>query len=214
MAREKFKWNESFRSDRIGGMNKTSGWTVLDTAHDMLRTAVHGLSDRDLGRPTPCSRWDVAQVVQHAAGDQLAFAAAITGEPGPGYDPFQPSGTLDGTPMDLLEPSLTACAAAWATVGRDAAAVPVPVPPGSLTPDTGAGAAALDAAVHAWDIAVATGRPSPLTPEISRTLLGVAREIVEPLRQYGAYAAALPHTGQDDVAALLRHLGREPGWTA
>lgn len=213
MAREKFKWNESFRSDRIGGMNKTSGWTVLDTAHDMLRTAVRGLSDQDLGRPTPCSRWDVAQVVQHAAGDQLAFAAAITGEPGPGYDPFQPSGTLDGTPMDLLEPSLTACAAAWATVGRDAAAVPVPVPPGSLTPGTGAGAAALDAAVHAWDIAVATGgRPrSPRDlPDAARRRPG-DRGAAAPVRRL---RRGPPHTGQDDVAALLRHLGREPGWTA
>ncbi|SNS29179.1 TIGR03086 family metal-binding protein [Actinomadura mexicana] len=192
----------------------TSGWTILDTAHKALRDAVRGLSEQDLRRPTPCTDWNVAQVVQHAAGDQLAFAASITGQAGPDYNPFAPSGTLDGSPMDLLDPSVSACAAAWATVDPGAAEVPVPVPPGSLKPETGAGAAALDAAVHAWDIAVATGRPSPLTPDLARPLLDVARQIVEPLRQYGAYAAAIEHTGGDDVAALLRYLGRDPGWTA
>ncbi|TDD38693.1 TIGR03086 family protein [Actinomadura sp. KC06] len=190
-----------------------SGWPVLDAAHEALRGAVRDLSDQDLGRPTPCSEWNVAQVVQHAAGDQLAYASCITGEPGPHYDPFEPSGKLDGSPMDFLEPSVSASAAAWATVDRDAESVSVPVPPGSLKPEVGAGAAALDAAVHAWDIAVATGRPSPLTPGLARPLLDVARQIVEPLRQYGAYAAAIEHSGDDDVAALLRYLGRDPEWT-
>ncbi len=75
-----------------------------------------------------------------------------------------------------------------------------------------------DAAVHAWDIALATGRPSPLTPELARLLLRIAREIreiVEPLRPRGAYVAALaPEQGDTDVAVLLRHLGRDPRWIA
>jgi len=191
-----------------------SGWTTLDTAHEALRNVVRDLAAEDLGRPTPCADWNVAQVVQHAAGDQLAYAASITREPGPGYDPFEPSGTLDGHPADLVEPCVSACAAAWATVDPAASEAPVPVPPGSLKPETGAGAAALDAAVHAWDIAAATGRPSPLTPDLARALMDVAVQIVEPLRQYGAYAAAIEHSGDDAVADLLRYLGRDPAWTA
>jgi hypothetical protein len=36
---------------------------------------------------------------------------------------------------------------------------------------------------------------------------------VEPLRQYGAYAAALaPEAGDDAAAELLRYLGRDPHW--
>ncbi|WUI04158.1 TIGR03086 family metal-binding protein [Spirillospora sp. NBC_00431] len=192
----------------------TSGWAVLDTAHEALRAAVRDLSDQDLRRPTPCSEWNVTQVLQHAAGDQLAYASSITGEPGPGFNPFEPSGELSGSPMAFLEPMVSACAAAWATVDRDAGSVAVPVPPGSLKPEAGAGAAALDAAVHAWDIAVATGRPSPLTPDLARRLMDVATQIVEPLRPYGAYAAAIAHSGGDDAAALLRYLGRDPAWTA
>lgn len=94
--------------------------------------------------------------------------------------------------------------------------MPVPVPPGKLAAPVGAAACALDAAVHAWDIAVATGQPSPLTPGLARELLAAARQIVEPLRAFGAYAPALPAQegdDDDDVAALLRYLGRRPDWT-
>jgi hypothetical protein len=83
-----------------------------------------------------------------------------------------------------------------------------------MPPAAAAGAAALDAAIHAWDIAVATGQGSPLTPELARALTPVAQSIVEPLRQYGAYAQALePGPGADDDAALLGYLGRRPAWT-
>jgi uncharacterized protein (TIGR03086 family) len=93
--------------------------------------------------------------------------------------------------------------------------VPTPLPQGALPAWLASGACALDAAVHAWDIAVATGQPSPLTPGLARELLVTARHIVEPLRAFGAYAPALPEqAGDDEVAALLRYLGRRPDWAA
>ncbi|MEU7989558.1 TIGR03086 family metal-binding protein [Streptosporangium canum] len=192
-----------------------TGWTVLNDAHEALRTAVHGVPAGDWDRPTPCAAWTVTQVLQHAAGDQLGFAAFITGGPGPSEDPFAPSGTLIASPSAVAEEAMKASADAWATVGKDVQEVAVPVPPGKLTASVGVGACALDAAVHAWDIAVATGRPSPLTPELARRLMPVAAAIVEPLRAYGAYAPALgAEDGDGDVAALLRYLGRRPDWTA
>jgi uncharacterized protein (TIGR03086 family) len=187
----------------------TTTWNVLDQAHTALRTVVHGVADSDWHRPTPCTEWDVTQVLQHAAGDQIGFAAAITGGPGPAENPFAPSGRIEGSPVAVAEEAMAAAAAAWATVDPDAAAVAVPVPPGSLPAAVGAGACALDAAVHAWDIAVATGQPSPLTPELAAELLVVAHQIVEPLRAFGAYAAALPDgDGDGEVAQLLHYLGR------
>jgi uncharacterized protein (TIGR03086 family) len=158
--------------------------------------------------------WNVIQVLQHAAGDQLAYAAAITGQPGPSENPFTPSGQLDEQPSVFLEPFLEASATAWATVGDNAADVPTPLPQGSLPVWLGLGACSLDAAVHAWDIALATGQSSPLTPNMARPLMTAATAIVEPLRAYAAYAAALEsQSGDDDVARLLRYLGRRPDWT-
>ncbi|MFI7639865.1 TIGR03086 family metal-binding protein [Nonomuraea sp. NPDC049400] len=189
----------------------TSGWDVLDAAHEALRKVTGAVPADAWHLPTPCSSWDVTQVLQHAAGDQIGFAAALTGEPGPAFNPFEPSGRLEADPVAFVEDALARSARAWAGVDRDAAEVPTPVPPHKMSPWSGSAACALDAAVHAWDIAVATGQASPLTPELARPLLKVAQEIVEPLRAWGAYAAALePEPGDDDVAALLRYLGRNP----
>ncbi|MDI1461173.1 hypothetical protein QEZ54_09365 [Catellatospora sp. KI3] len=110
--------------------------------------------------------------------------------------------------------ALDASAAAFTTVDADARQVPVPLPQGPLPLWIAAGAAALDAAVHAWDIAVAVGAASPLSDQAAAQLLAVAREIVEPLRAYGAYAPELPvAAAADPVEALLAYLGRRADWT-
>ncbi len=194
-------------------MPNTEWPTLFASAHDALRSAVAGVGADGWQLPTPCEKWTVTQVLQHAAGDQMGYAAAITGGPGPSEDPFDPSGTIGGDPAALLDEALRASAAAYATVDRDATEVPNPLPHGPLPAWLAGGAAALDAGVHAWDIAVATGQESPLTPDMARQLLAVAREIVEPLRAYGAYAPALESPSGDDVAILLAYLGRNPGWT-
>ncbi|MFH8488851.1 TIGR03086 family metal-binding protein [Streptomyces longisporoflavus] len=193
-----------------------AAWPLLDSAHAALRTAVLGVPDGHWERPTPCAEWNVTQVLQHAAGDQLGYASALTGGPGPAENPFAPSGKLTDSPEALLEPALAAAAGAWARVDETAQEVRVPIPPGTLPPALGVGACALDAAVHAWDIAVATGQRPPLSDELAAPLLDVARQIIEPIRAF-AFAPALgPEAGGEgrgETSELLRYLGRRPAWT-
>ena len=188
-------------------------WTVITESLDLLEAVAAAVTDATAQASTPCTQWSAAQVLQHAAGDQLAWAAAIGVGTGPAENPFAPSGHLDGSVDDLVRPALAAARAAWAGVKADDVAVPTPLPQGPLPASTAAGACALDAAVHAWDIAVALGRPGFLPAELAAQLLPAARAVVEPLRAYGAYAAALPPQPADDSAAeLLRYLGRDPQW--
>jgi uncharacterized protein (TIGR03086 family) len=194
--------------------NGTMDRDLLDRSHQALRAAVLGVAPQDWSLPTPCDQWNVTQVLQHAAGDQLAYVAAITGGPGPPENPFAPSGQLDRAPLAVADQALQAAADAWATVADDDPGVPTPLPQGALPAWLAAGACALDAAVHAWDIAQATGQRSPLTPAVARPLMAVATQIVEPLRGF-AYAPALDgRAGGDDAALLLRYLGRRPDWTS
>lgn len=190
-------------------------WDLLDQAYDALRSVVGAIPAGALRAPTPCDQWNVGQVLQHAAGDQLAYAGRLTGGPGPDEDPFAPTGTLAGSPTELLEPALDAAAEAFAGVEPGTAEVAVPLPPFTLDAETAVAAAALDAAVHAWDLAGATGQASPLPPALAAALSPAARALAEPLRGF-AYAPALapaPDPDADPAGALLAFLGRRPDWT-
>jgi uncharacterized protein (TIGR03086 family) len=191
-----------------------TGWAVLDEARTMLRTAAAGVPADGWELPTPCSAWTVTQVLQHAALDQEAWGAMVGGTQMPGENPFEPSGRLGTEPLAYADHALAASGPAWTAIG-DAGQVPTPLPQGPMAPADAAGAAALDAGIHAWDIAMATGQGSPLTSELARSLAPIAKNIVEPLRGYGAYAQALDAApGADDAAVLLCYLGRPPDWNS
>jgi len=193
----------------------TTSWTTLDQALDALHTVVAGVPQDAWRRATPCTEWTVRQVVEHAAGDQHAWAAAVGTADGPSYNPFSPSGAEAGTAAQLVAAAVSAANGAWVTVRPDGEQTPTPLPQGAFPPAIAAAACALDAAVHAWDVAAATGQRSPLTDELAAQLLPAATAIAEPLRAYGVFAAALPTAPDDPAAAtLLRFLGRDPHWAA
>ncbi|MGH3291868.1 MAG: TIGR03086 family metal-binding protein, partial [Trebonia sp.] len=186
-------------------------WNVITDSLGLLRNAAALVSHANREAPTPCSEWTVTQVLQHALGDQLAWAAATGVGTGPTENPFTPSGRIEGSVDGLVQQAVAAARDAWAHVQRDDDAVPTPLPQGAFPAPVAAAACALDAAVHAWDITVALGRPGPLPDELAARLLPAARAIVEPLRQFGAYAPALPpRPGDGHAAELLRYLGRDP----
>jgi len=186
---------------------------VLTTSLGLLRHVAARVPAGQLGDPTPCSDWNVAQVLLHAAGDQHAWASSVGTSPPPAYNPFAPAKRLDGSVDDLIEPAIQAATAVWAGVDPAAEAVPTPLPPfPAMAPELAAATCALDAAIHAWDIAVATGQPSPLTAELAAQLQPAADATAGPLRGF-AYAPALPrHATDGPGAALLRYLGRNPSW--
>ena len=187
---------------------------VVTESLDLLHAAAAMINDTNGKAPTPCTEWTVTQVLQHAAGDQLAWAAALGMGGGPADNPFAPSGYLGSSVNDLLDPSLATARSAWAAIGHDNQAVPTPLPQGELPAAVAAAACALDAAIHAWDIAAALGQPEFLSDDLAEQLLP-ARAIVEPLRQFGVYSAALsPQPADGRAAELLRYLGRDPQWRA
>ncbi|MGE7389966.1 TIGR03086 family metal-binding protein [Streptomyces sp. NPDC004126] len=187
------------------------GFKLLADAHDYLLTAVRGVPDGAWGDATPCSEWTVAQVLNHARLDQQALVMQITGT-APAGDPFEPADTTAGDPVADLAAVLESAAAAWES-GRDAESVPTPM--GPMPAGAGAAVAALDAAVHAWDIARATGQDLPLTEEMAGALEDIASRIVDFVRDsYGKYAPALTVAdGANRAEKLLAFTGRDPHWT-
>jgi len=186
---------------------------VLTTALDQLRRTAAGVPADRLDAPTPCAQWTVAQVLHHAAGDQHAWASVVGSASLPSYDPFAPPRRLDRGVAQVVDAAVEVAGRVWAQIDPAADSLPTPLPPvPAMEPGLAAAACALDAAVHAWDVAVATGQPSPLSAELAEQLLPAARATADPLRGF-AYAAALSaEPGDDAVATLLRYLGRDPEW--
>lgn len=187
----------------------------LEQAHQILRDAVAGVAADQWSAPTPCSEWTVAQVTEHAALDQLLYVAALTDGPKPTADAFHPAGDLPGGADLFVGRALDASRAAFDAIAPDAEVVAVPLPPFTLSPAEAAGAAALDAAIHGWDIAVATGQRAALTEDLAHELLAVAHQLADPVRAWGAYAAAIaPVPDSDYATCLLNYLGRQVNWAA
>jgi len=189
-------------------------FNVLTTSLDALRNAADGVTAEQLDQPTPCAEWTVGQVLMHAAGDQHAWAATVGSADMPTYNPFDPPQEAPGGTAEAVRAALEVAARTWADVDASSESLPTPLPPvPTLTPELAAAAAALDAAIHAWDVAVATGQPSPLTASLAGQLLPAAEATAESLRGF-AYAPPLPEVaGDDEAAALLRYLGRDPEWS-
>ncbi len=191
----------------------TSEWPLLAEAHGILRAAVAGVPADGWQLSTPCSEWTVAQVLEHAALDQLLYVSAATGGEKPDGDAFHPTGELPEA-VAFTNEALTRSAATFAGIATDTEGVGVPLPPFAVPARLAAGAAALDAAVHGWDIAVATGQPVGFSEALAAELLTTAQQLVEPLRGWGAYAPAIePPADADTTSQLLLYLGRRPDWT-
>ncbi|MET9913679.1 TIGR03086 family metal-binding protein [Streptomyces sp. NPDC006476] len=193
-------------------MADTRGFEVLTRAHAYLGEVVAGVPVSAWGAATPCDEWTVRQVLNHARIDQQGYGLAITGDR-PDLDPFHPADALDGDPAGKLDKALRQVADAYAGLPSDAGQVPTPL--GPLPLPLAAGAAAMDAAVHAWDIAVATGQDRPLSAELAEGIWPAADHLVDRLRDaYRVFAPALTVAPDYDRAeALLAFLGRDPHWT-
>ncbi|MFE6782580.1 TIGR03086 family metal-binding protein [Streptomyces sp. NPDC057680] len=187
------------------------GFKLLADAHGYLLTAARGVPAGAWGNATPCSEWTVRQVLNHARLDQQALVMQITDLP-PASDPFEPVDVVADDPVAELAAALEASAAAWESE-RDAESVPTPM--GPMPAHVGTAAAALDAGLHAWDIAKATGQDLPLTEEMAEALEDIASQLVDFVRDsFGKYAppVSVPE-GASRADRLLAFTGRDPRWS-
>ncbi len=178
-------------------------------ALDATREVVAAIRDSDWSRPTPCADWDVRALLNHVvAGNwwasRLASGATID-EVGSEYD----GDVLRPSPLGEYHESAVAAARAFEAPG--ALDAPCAVSYGPVPGSVYAGHRLLDVAVHGWDLAVATGQPSPLTPELVDACARVIEPQLDQLRASGMFGTEQPvPAGADASTRLLRTLGRSP----
>lgn len=186
------------------------GFELLAGAHAYLLAAAKGVPADGWGSATPCSRWTAGEVFNHARLDQLALVMDILDTAPPG-DPFTPEAAVGPDPVADLEAALKQAADAWES-GRDLESVQTPM--GPMPAAAGAAVAALDAGVHAWDLASGTGQDLPLDDALAAGIAGTTAHVITFVREsFGKYGPEFPVGDEAPPAIrLLAMTGRDPYW--
>jgi uncharacterized protein (TIGR03086 family) len=161
-----------------------------------------------LSRPTPCGKWDLRMLLRHACESLAAFGEGI--EAGRvGLDPAAEDGDLAADPGRAFRRRAGQLLDAWTGPGRQRQVIDIagcPLAPGAM-----AAAAALEIAVHGWDISRACGQRQPIPRVLAVDLLAIAPVLVPRTGRHQLFAAPITVAAtagpSDRLAAFL---GRSP----
>ncbi|HEX4094646.1 MAG TPA: TIGR03086 family metal-binding protein [Trebonia sp.] len=162
-----------------------------------------------LSRPTPCGDWDLRMLLRHACESLAAFGEAINAGR-VGLDPAGEDGALAADPARAFRDRAGQLLDAWTGPGRQRQVVEIAGCP--LAASVMAAAAALEIAVHGWDMSRACGQRQPVPRALAIDLLAVAPALVPRTGRHPLFAAPVTVAAtagpSDRLAALL---GRSPG---
>ncbi|WP_377270171.1 TIGR03086 family metal-binding protein [Peterkaempfera sp. SMS 1(5)a] len=182
---------------------------------------VRSVADHQWDLPTPCTGWNLHDLVSHMAAQHLGFAAAATDGGPDAADPatWRPL-PLGDRPRDAYQAVCKQVLAAFAADGVTQRTFPLPeIHPTFAFPATMAiGFHHLDYVVHSWDAAAALGIPIDLPAGALQAALDIARLIPDDERRRTPDAQIgppLPVPGDARVLdRLLALVGRDPRWSA
>lgn len=188
----------------------------LGPAGATMRRLVLGTRDDQLGDPTPCPAYTVADLVGHIGGLTLAFTFAAHQQSVLGTDgPREPSGLETGWRL-LIARDLEVLEESW----RNPAAYDGTTRAGGveLSGSEAAVVALNELVVHGWDLAVATGQPYHVDPTSLEILVDWAAPFSTPeaADQRGDAFGPVIDVPEDAPALdrLLGMMGRSPDWRA
>jgi uncharacterized protein (TIGR03086 family) len=153
---------------------------------------------------TPCPAWDLERLLHHMVDSLAAIREALgAGDVGLDPAPRRPQGLQALAALRLLGCGLAGDLARLRT-GRTARVGGVPVPLDVL-----AAAAAVEVAVHGWDVAAACGGAAVLPAGLACDLLVVVPMLVDDEDRPGRFGPALPvRPSSGPGERLLAYLGR------
>ena len=185
------------------------GGQLLEPSISYALGAVVAITPEQLSRRTPCRDWDLRMLLRHASESLAAIAEGLeTGRVG--LDPAAEDGDLAADPARAFRDRAGRLLDAWTSPGYQGQVIEIAGCP--LAASVMAGAAALEVAVHGWDISRACGQRQPIPPALATGLLAIAPLLVPRAGRHPLFAApvTVPATAgpSDQLAAFL---GRAPG---
>lgn len=186
-----------------------TGVELLERAIGYARGTLAHVTDDLLDRPTPCSDWCLSTLLDHMADALDAFTQASAG-----LVPLAPPPAL-GTRVEVLRTKACALLGAWTAIrptptSPGSTAVRVQVGEASLGADVLLHAAALEIALHGWDVGQAAGAAVPLPERLAADLTPVAHALIGEDDRGTRFAPPVAPTDPGVGASLLGFCGRAP----
>jgi uncharacterized protein (TIGR03086 family) len=180
----------------------------LEGAFDSTGRIVAGIGPAQLSAPTPCKEWDVGTVLAHATGVISRFRWTALRQSAPteaGTDHL--ADDFVGAYRTAAESTLAAWCRPQALEGMCRLPIGMELPALAA-----AGINTVDALVHGWDLATATGQDPTLDPALATAALEFCRSaITDDIRGRGAFGAIVPVSDEaSPTDRLVAFLGRQP----
>jgi uncharacterized protein (TIGR03086 family) len=180
------------------------GARLLEPSISYALGAVAAVTLELLSRPTPCQGWDLGMLLRHASESLAAIGEGVeTGRVG--LHPAAEDGDLAADPARAFRDRASRLLDAWTRPGHRRRVIEIAGCP--LAAGVMAGAAALEVAVHGWDISRACGQRQPIPRALATDLLAIAPVLVPRADRHPLFAVpvTVPATADpsDRLAAFL-----------
>jgi len=183
---------------------------MLEQVVNELKRVVEGIQPDQLSDPTPCTEWDVRGVLNHVTGGSIMFAecvenGAISDEE---FGRLMSTDLVGDHPSEVFGAAANRALAAFGEPGALDRIVTLPF--GTMPAGVAVNIAVFDLAVHALDLAHATGQSMELDPDVLQAGWEAAQAMLSPeLRAAGLFAEAQPCAGDAPLATrLMAYAGR------
>ncbi len=179
--------------------------TALAQTNEVLTSVIGRLSSDHREQSTPCTEWNVHQVIEHVCQGSHMVAGALNQQSPPEEAPdFLANGPAEGwinAHAALVE----------AATPENLSAIRSLPGLGEMPGEVAMSVIVADAAVHAWDVAKGAGVDIEMSDELAAWALATWKQVVPPEGRQGGFGPVVPVA--DDaptIDQLVGYTGRQP----
>jgi uncharacterized protein (TIGR03086 family) len=178
---------------------------LLHGAVHYTLTAIDAVTPDLMTRPTPCKQWNLRMLLSHTCESVVAFREGLDCGHVALFSADQDNTAAD--PAESLRHRLTRLVEEWAAASdeRTIAVADQRIPLSMI-----AATAALEIAVHGWDIVQASGRGQPIPADLAAELLRISHQLISDDTRGRLFAPPIHTSMAGPGAELIAFLGRRP----
>jgi uncharacterized protein (TIGR03086 family) len=149
---------------------------LLSRSVDQVSGLIAGIREDQVSLPTPCKSWTVALLLDHLVEELPQFTERATGH---APDEADLAPVREGGKLSAFRQRAAVYLEAWRQAGDLDRTIQLPGM-GSVSARWPVEQQMTEFAVHGWDLAVATGQPTELDPDVAEAALNWAKENMRP----------------------------------